>query len=151
MYRQAAVYRDMKEKQAALEEKWRQDALAEKKELEVQDRNLSRSKGRLKKRVFDKKAADLRAQILDFQNRQMARLNLITMNSQALMQEIEAQSADVAKVVAQKRGLDMIVSASEVLYSNKKIDITDDFVIELNRNVTHVDLKNPEQFLTQEE
>ncbi len=151
VYLEAAVYRDMKEKQSALEEQWRTEALAEKQALEEKDLKLSRSKRRLKKKTFDKKASDLREEILDFQNRQMARLNLISLNSAAIMREIDSKAAEIARKVADKKGLDMVVSASDVLYSNKKIDITDDFVVELNRTITEVDFKNPQDLLEQEE
>lgn len=151
VYQQAAIYHDIKEKQAALQEKWRVEALEEKKALEEKDLKLSRSKKRMKKAVFDKQAAELRAKILDFQNRQMARLNLIVVAQREMMAQVEAHSAQIAERVAKKKGLDLIWTQSETLYANKKIDITDDFVVELDENMKDFPLKDFDEFMLEKE
>ncbi len=151
VYQEAFVYYDIRVQQQEQEEKWRQEAWTERQILEKKDIQLSKLKRKLKKAVFDKKANELKNQILDFQNRQMAQLNLISMASKEILEKVEKQGSVVAQKVAFKKGLDLVLIQEGVLYVHKNIDITDDFVVELNRTMQRADFKNLSTFLTTEE
>lgn len=150
VYQEAKVFQELRTAQQKDEVNWKEAALQEKEKLEKEDKALSFQKRRLKKIVFERKAADLRARIIDFQNAQMAKLNLIKENNALLMHQVEEKTLPLLEIVAQKRGLDLIITHTPVLYANKTIDVTDDLILELDRQMTSLKGSVQADFFTHE-
>lgn len=132
VYQQSKAFAQIRQEQTELEDMWRLEAANQKSKLEAEDKELSRKKRRLKKAVFDRKVADLKLRILDFQNQQMARLDLIRYRVAQIMQSLEKQTQPLLAQVAQNRKLRLVVPLSATLYSQRAIDITDDVIAALD-------------------
>ncbi len=132
VYQQSKAFAQIRQEQTELEDMWRLEAANQKSKLEAEDKELSRKKRRLKKVVFDRKVADLKLRILDFQNQQMARLDLIRYRVAQIMQSLEKQTQPLLAQVAQNRKLRLVVPLSATLYSQRAIDITDDVIVALD-------------------
>lgn len=132
VYQQSKAFAQIRQEQTELEDMWRLEAANQKSKLEAEDKELSRKKRRLKKVVFDRKVADLKLRILDFQNQQMARLDLIRYRVAQIMQSLEKQTQPLLAQVAQNRKLRLVVPLSATLYSQRAIDITDDVIAALD-------------------
>ena len=132
VYQQSKAFAQIRQEQTELEDMWRLEAANQKSKLEAEDKELSRKKRRLKKAVFDRKVADLKLRILDFQNQQMARLDLIRYRVAQIMQSLEKQTQPLLAQVAQNRKLRLVVPLSATLYSQRAIDITDDVIVALD-------------------
>lgn len=139
VYQEALVFQNIRQQQQSYEEKWRQEAIAQKEVLEKEDKDLSVQKRRLKKAAFDKKVATLKAKILDFQNTQIARLGMIRENTRRIMAEVEKQSEPILRQIAKKHHLDLVLMDNNVVYASDRIDITDDLIKKLNEALTQVD------------
>ena len=139
VYQEAAVFQNIRQQQQSYEEKWRQEAMAQREALEKEDKDLSIQKRRLKKAAFDKKVAALKAKILDFQNTQMARLGMIRENVRHIMSEVEKQSEPLLRQIAQKRHLDLVLTDNNIVYASDRVDITNDLIERLNETLTQVD------------
>ena len=139
VYQEAVVYQSIRQQQQVYEEKWRQEALARKEALEKEDEKLSHQKRNLKKAAFDKKVSALNEKILDFQNTQVARLELIRENTRRIMQETQKQSEPILKQLAKKYDLDLVLTDTNVIFMAEKVDITNDLIEELNKTLPEVD------------
>ena len=128
VYQQSKAFAQIRQEQTELEDMWRLEAANQKSKLEAEDKELSQKKRRLKKAVFDRKVADLKLRILDFQNQQMARLDLIRYRVAQIMQSLEKQTQPLLAQVAENRKLRLVVPLSATLYSQRAIDITDDVI-----------------------
>ena len=132
VYQQSKAFAQIRQEQTELEDMWRLEAANQKSKLEAEDKELSQKKRRLKKAVFDRKVADLKLRILDFQNQQMARLDLIRYRVAQIMQSLEKQTQPLLAQVAENRKLRLVVPLSATLYSQRAIDITDDVIAALD-------------------
>ena len=139
VYQKAVVFQNIRQQQQSYEEKWRQEAMAQKEALEKEDKELSIQKRRLKKVAFDKKVATLKTKILDFQNTQIARLGLIRENTRRIMAQVEKQSEPILQQIAKERDLDVVLTDTNVAYASDRVDITDDLIEKLNETLTQVD------------
>ncbi len=128
VYANAAVFQSIRSEQQSFEQEWKTQALAKKEELEKADKALSRKKGSMRRAKFDKEVAALKDKILDFQNQQMARLDLIRYQSGQIMQQVEEMMQPMIAQLADKKDLHFVLSASNVMYHTKAIDITSDVV-----------------------
>ena len=132
VYQQSKAFAQIRQEQTELEDMWRLEAANQKSKLEAEDKELSQKKRRLKKAVFDRKVADLKLRILDFQNQQMARLDLIRYRVAQIMQSLEKQTQPLLAQVAENKKLRLVVPLSATLYSQRAIDITDDVIAALD-------------------
>lgn len=132
VYANAQVFQAIRSEQTTVEDEWKAQALAQKQELEAADKALSKKKARMRKAKFDKEVAVLKARILDFQNQQMAKLDLIRYQAGQITSRVEEVMKPMIAMVAQEKKLVFVLSASNVLYHSKAVDITSDVIEQLD-------------------
>ena len=132
VYANAQVFQAIRSEQTTVEDEWKAQALAQKQELEAADKALSKKKARMRKAKFDKEVAALKARILDFQNQQMAKLDLIRYQAGQITSRVEEVMKPMIAMVAQEKKLVFVLSASNVLYHSKAVDITSDVIDQLD-------------------
>ena len=128
VYEKAIVFKAIHEQQIAFEEEWKKEALAQKELLEKEDKVLSKKKARLKKAKFEKEVKALKERILDFQNQQMAKLDLIRHQTAQIQRQVSETMKPLIAQVAKSKDFVFVLSSSEVLYHNNTVDITDDVI-----------------------
>lgn len=128
VYEKAIVFKAIHEQQIAFEDKWKKEALAQKELLEKEDKVLSKKKARLKKAKFEKEVKALKERILDFQNQQMAKLDLIRHQTAQIQRQVSETMKPLIAQVAKSKDFVFVLSSSEVLYHNNTVDITDDVI-----------------------
>lgn len=133
VYQNAQVFLEIHEQQVAFENKWKEDALAEKERLEQEDKALSKKKAKLKKSKFEKEAKALQERILDFQNQQMAKLDLIRYQIGQLQEQVSETMKPLIEKVAVDKDLVLVLSSLDVLYHNNVVDITEDVIKSLDK------------------
>ena len=132
VYEQAAVFKAIYAEQIAIENEWKKQALAQKEELLAADKALSKKKSNMKKKKFETEVAVLKNKILDFQNQQMAKLDLIRHQSTQLQRQVLETMKPIIAQIASTESLDFVISSSNVLYYSKATDVTDDVIDALN-------------------
>jgi len=133
VYQNAQVFLEIHEQQVAFENKWKEDALAQKERLEQEDKALSKKKAKLKKSKFEKEAKALQERILDFQNQQMAKLDLIRYQIGQLQEQVSETMKPLIEKVAVDKDLVLVLSSLDVLYHNNVVDITEDVIKSLDK------------------
>lgn len=133
VYAEAKVFQNIHSDQQAFEMEWKEQALAEKEKLEKADKELSRKKSRMRKAQFEKEAATLKAKILDFQNKQMAKLDLIRYQTSLVMAQVETTMKPIIEQIAKNEKLDFVLSVSNALYYDQSVDITDEIIKQLDK------------------
>ena len=144
IYENALVFKAIHDQQVSFEESWKKEALAEKEKLEKDDIELSRKKGRLKKSKFEKEAKALKERILDFQNQQMAKLDLIRYQTSLIQQRVSEKIRPIIADVSVRKNLIFVLPVSEVLYHNNTVDITDEVIKSLDDAYNEGDLPDLE-------
>ena len=128
VYEKAAVFKAIHEQQIAFEDEWKKEALAQKELLEKEDSVLSKKKARLKRAKFEKEVKALKERILDFQNQQMAKLDLIRHQTAQIQRQVSETMKPLIAQVAKSKDFVFVLSSSEVLYNNDTVDITADVI-----------------------
>ena len=133
VYQQAIVFKTIHEQQQDFEAKWKEEALAQKELLEQEDKALSKKKASLKKSKFEAEVKALQERILDFQNQQMAKLDFIRYQAAQIQHQISETMKPLIENVAIDENLVLVLSASDVLYHNNTVDITNDVIKALDK------------------
>ena len=133
VYAEAKVFQNIHDEQQAFENEWKEQALAEKEKLEKADKELSRKKSRMRKAQFEKEASALKAKILDFQNQQMAKLDLIRYQAGQVSAQVETTMKPIIAEIAEKKNLDFVLSVSNAFYFSKSVDITEEVIKRLDK------------------
>lgn len=133
VYAEAKVFQSIHKDQQNFENEWKELALAEREKLEKADKELSRKKSRMRKAQFEKEAATLKAKILDFQNQQMAKLDLIRYQKNLVMSEVEKTMKPIIADIAKDKDLDFVLSVSNALYYAQSVDITEEVIKQLDK------------------
>lgn len=133
VYAEAEVFKSIHNDQQAFENEWKELALAEREKLEKIDRELSRKKSRMRKAQFEKEAAALKAKILDFQNQQMAKLDLIRYQKNQVMASVEKTMKPIIADIAKDENLDFVLSVSNAFYYAQSVDITEKVIKQLDK------------------
>ena len=133
VYAEAKVFQNIHNDQQTFENEWKKQALAEREKLEKADRDLARKKSRMRRAQFEKEVTILKEKILDFQNQQMAKLDSIRHQTNVVMARVESTMKPITEQIAKDKKLDFILSASNALYYDKSVDITDEIIKQLDK------------------
>ena len=117
VYAEAEIFKAIHNDQVTFETEWKEQALAQKEELEQADKALSRKKSRMKK----------------VQNQQMAKLDLIRYRAGQIMAQVEATMKPIIASVADDENIELVLPVSNVLYHAKTVDITQDVIKQLDK------------------
>ena len=133
VYAEAKVFQNSRNDQEIFENEWKEQALVEKEKLEKADKELSRKKSRMRKAQFEKEAAALKTKILDFQNQQMAKLDLIRYQASLVTTQVETTMKPIIAKIAENKKLDFVLSVSNTFYYSESVDITEDVIKQLDK------------------
>lgn len=133
IYEHAQVFKAIREQQNSFETLWKENAIEEKEKLVEEDKALSKKKARMKKTAFEKEVKALKERILNFQNQQMARLDLIRYQSAQIQQQVAQTIQPMISQIAQEKDLSFVFPASNALYYSDVVDITSDLIKTLDK------------------
>ena len=133
VYEHAQVFKAIREQQISFETLWKENAIEEKEKLVEEDKALSKKKARMKKTAFEKEVKALKERILNFQNQQMARLDLIRYQSTQIQQQVAQTIQPMITQIAQEKDLNFVFSSSNALYYSDVVDITSDLIRTLDK------------------
>ena len=133
VYEHAQVFKAIREQQNSFETLWKENAIEEKEKLVEEDKALSKKKARMKKAAFEKEVNNLKERILNFQNQQMARLDLIRYQTSQIQQQVTQTIQPMIHQIAQDDKLDFVFSSSNALYYSEAVDITKKLIDALDK------------------
>lgn len=124
--------------------KYQEELRAEEESLRTADQELARQRTILSAEAYAQKRKDLEQQVATLQRQvQERKKGLDQLFGQGISQ-VQNELANVAKEIAEERGLDLILSRATVVIVKPKFDISNEALARLNARLTTVALPAPQ-------
>jgi len=124
--------------------KYQDELRAEEESLRTADQELARQRTILSAEAYTQKRRDLEQQVATLQRQvQERKKGLDQLFGQGISQ-VQNELANVAKEIAEERGLDLILSRATVVIVKPKFDISNEALKRLNARLTTVALPAPQ-------
>jgi outer membrane protein len=117
------------------------DLDAKEKALYAEDQALVKQKDGADKAAFEKKVKDFRAKAATEQRQVQEKKAQLEKSFAGALDEIQKTVTDIVKQVATEKKLNLVVSASQVLYADPALDITDEVLSRLDSKLPSVAVK----------
>lgn len=114
---------------------------AKQKQLVQEDQELVKQKNTLAKDAFEKKVKDFQAKAATAQREIQTKKSSLDKAFAAALGQIQEKVVAISKNVAENKDLKAIISASQVLYGDPELDITDDVLEQLDSDLPSVSVK----------
>jgi len=111
------------------------------KELQKEDQELVKQQANLSKEAFDQKVNAFRQKAMSARQEIQNKRAQLDKGFQGALNQIQTSTLNIVSEVAKEKSLSLVVSSSQVLYSNQGMDITDDVLARLNKQLPNVSVK----------
>jgi outer membrane protein len=111
------------------------------KALLAEDQNLVKEKDKASKEEFEKKVKAFREKASSTQREVAQKKAQLDKAFATALEEVQKNVLDVTKQVATEKKLSLVVSSSQVLYSDSSFDITDEVLKRLDSKLPSVSVK----------
>lgn len=125
----------------AKQKSFQADLDAKEKALYAEDQALVKQKDSADKAAFEKKVKDFRAKAATEQRQVQEKKAQLEKAFAGALEEIQKTVNDIVKQVATEKKLNLVVSASQVLYTDPALDITDEVLSRLDSKLSTVAVK----------
>ena len=139
----AKVYQSVIAEQRKYEEQIRVRIAADSVDLEKEARELEKKKASMKPEEYQKKAVSLQRRFMVIQDKYRPAVERIVAASQIALKGAEKQIAEAVEQTARQNGVKVLLPVNNVLYADKKADMTDTFVKNLDKLVVSVPYPDP--------
>ena len=139
----AKLYQSVITEQRKYEEQIRVRIAAESVDIEKEAKELESKKDKMKPEEYQKKAIALQRRFMAIQEKYRPTVERIVAASQFALKKAEKQIAEAVEQTARQKGVKVLLPVNSVLYADKKADMTDTFVKNLDRLVISVPYPDP--------
>ncbi len=132
--------KDAQDEINSIKDKYYKEIEAADKQLQTRRKELTEQKSAMSADAFAKKVNEFENKVQS-ERKEAARKQKVV--ESAFMKSLELIRDETLKVVyevAEEKNLDMVVPTSQLLYSKKGIDITDEVIVKLNARLTKVNI-----------
>jgi outer membrane protein len=99
----------------------------------AKDFEAQRSSGKLDQKTFEQRAAGLRREAQQIQEKEMATQQRVGMLQEAINQDLQELIIAAASDVAKSKSLSLILPQNTLLYTGQELDVTPDLLTAINR------------------
>ena len=142
--KEATVYKSIIDSQRGYEEKIQAQLSLEAGQLEQEEKDLAAEKGKLSETDFKKKAVALQKKAMTMQQKYRGQIQQVLAASQIAASKVQAEVEDVLEEVSHKAGAGVVLNKAVTVRSDKKNDLTEEFIKALNEKVKPVEYPSPE-------
>ena len=139
----AKVYQSVISEQRKYEEQIRSRIVADSVDLEKEAKELESKKASMKPEEYQKKAMNLQRRFMVVQDKYRPAIERIVAASQIALKGAEKEIAKAVEQTAHQKGVKVLLPVNSVLYADKKADMTDTFVKNLDKLVQSVPYPDP--------
>ena len=139
----AKVYQSVIAEQRKYEEQIRARIAADSVDIEKEAKELESKKATLKPEEYQKKALSLQRRFMAIQEKYRPTVERIVAASQIALKGAEKEIAKAVEQTAHQKGVKVLLPVNSVLYADKKADMTDTFVKNLDKLVQSVPYPDP--------
>ena len=141
----AKVYQSVIAEQRKYEEQIRARIAADSVDIEKEAKELESKKATLKPEEYQKKALSLQRRFMAIQEKYRPTVERIVAASQIALKGAEKEIAKAVEQTAHQKGVKVLLPVNSVLYADKKADMTDTFVKNLDKLVQSVPYPDPDK------
>ena len=141
---EAVAYKSIIDSQRTYEEKLQAELSIEAGQLQKEEKELAKQKGKLSETDFKKKVAVLQQKAALLQEKYQPRARRILLASQIVAEQLQPEVQKVLDEVAEKKGAGVVLNKGMAVYIGEKADMTDCFIKALNEKVAAKEYPNPE-------
>ena len=139
----AKLYQSVITEQRKYEEQIQVRIAADSVDLEKEAKELESKKASMKPEEYQKKAMNIQQRFMVIQNRYRPAVERIVAASQIALKSAEKEIAKAVEQTAQQKGVKVLLPVNNVLYADKKADMTDTFVKNLDKLIISVPYPDP--------
>ena len=139
----AKVYQSVIAEQRKYEEQIRVRIAADSVSLEKEAKELESKKASMKSEEYQKKVATLQKRFMMIQDKYRPAVERIMAASQIALRGAEKEIAQAVEKTARQKGVKVLLPVNTVLYADKKADMTDTFVKNLDKLIQSVPYPDP--------
>ena len=139
----AKVYQAVIKEQKKYEEQIRIRIAADSKDIEKEAGELEKKKDSMKPEEYQKKLMSLQNRMMIIQEKYRPAVERIVAASQIALKGAEKEIAKAVEQTAHQKGVKVLLPVNSVLYADKKADMTDTFVKNLDKLVQSVPYPDP--------
>ena len=126
-----------------LQNKFSEEVRADELRLRAVETKLKRERGSLNSKDFGIRRQKFRNQVLSAQKRGQDRKRQLDRAMENAMRQIERAVIPLVKEVTKADGYTLVIEKSQVLFANRTLEITDEVLLKLNRNLRSVKVPKP--------
>ncbi|MBR6231626.1 MAG: OmpH family outer membrane protein [Alphaproteobacteria bacterium] len=139
----AKVYQSVIQEQKKYEEQIRVRIVADSGDIEKEAAELEKKKASMKPEEYQKKMMSLQNRMMVIQEKYRPAIERIMAASQIALKGAEKEIAKAVEQTARQKGVKVLLPVTSVLYADKKADMTDAFVKNLDKLVQTVSYPDP--------
>jgi len=111
------------------------------KQLVQEDQDLVKQRNALAKEAFEKKVKDFQAKAADAQRQIKVKKDQLDKAFGEALNQIQEKVVAISRDIAKEKGMNVILSASQILYGDVELDITDAVLSKLNSDLPSIQVK----------
>jgi len=139
----AKIYQSVIAEQRKYEEQIRARMMADSVDIEKEAKELESKKAKMKPEEYQKKALALQRRFAVIQDKYRPMVERVVAASQIALKKAEKEIATAVEQTARQKGVKVLLPVNSVLYADKKADMTDTFVKNLDKLVVSVPYPDP--------
>ena len=139
----AKVYQSVIKEQRKFEEQIRARITADSGDIEKEAQELEKKKASMKPEEYQKKVLSLQNRMMVIQEKYRPAIERIMAASQVALKSAEKEIAQAVEETARQKGVKVLLPVNSVLYADRKADMTDAFVKNLDKLVQSVSYPDP--------
>lgn len=139
----AKLYQYVQAEQNKYAEQIRVRIMADSKDIEADAQKLEKQKDKMKSEEYQSKVRDLQKRAAKVQEKYRPTMERIVFASQVALNGAAKEISAAVEKTAQQKGVKVLLSMNNVLYASNKVDLTDAFVKNLDKEIQQVAYPDP--------
>ena len=139
----AKIYQYVQAEQNKYAEQVRIRIMADSKDIEADAQKLEAKKDKMKPEELQKKLVDLEKRALKVQEKYRPTMERIMFASQVALNSVAKEISQAVEKTAESEGVEVLLSMNNVLYASNKVDVTDEFIENLDAVIQTVAYPDP--------
>ncbi|MBM3580002.1 MAG: OmpH family outer membrane protein [Alphaproteobacteria bacterium] len=139
--KESSAMRDIQAKIGKKQDDYQKEVSKKQDELEVEQKRIEAKKSVLSQEAFEAETMKFEKKFDDIKTFIDKKQNSLKKASLEAMSKVNDKIKDIITDISKEKELDIIMPASQTLYYDDKLDITEEVLNRLNKKITKVDVK----------
>lgn len=141
--RESAAAKDIRQQIQTYRQTYQQGISDDEEALRREEQELKQQRAVLTPEAFDEKRQAFERKVIDMQRQVQDRTRQLDRSFNAAMSQVQDAVVPIVKELTTEMGFNVVVDKSQVLFAKKALDITEQVVAELDKQLPHVEVPKP--------